>query len=133
MIELLLKAGADPNAAVGKDETALMTASRTGSVRGVTALLAKGANVNAKESYRGETALMWAAAENHPEVAKLLIAAGADVNATSTVYDFNFRKVASGGTNAIYSKGGLTPLLFAARQGSVEAAKVLLEAGANPD
>jgi ankyrin repeat protein len=131
MIALLLKAGADPNAAVGEGETPLMTASRTGSVSGVKALLAAGAKADTKESYRGETALMWAVAENHPEVAKLLIAAGADVNAESTFYDFNFRKVASGGTQAIYFRGGFTPLLFAARQGAVESAQVLLDAGAD--
>ncbi|MBV9744536.1 MAG: ankyrin repeat domain-containing protein, partial [Acidobacteriia bacterium] len=54
-----------------------------------------------------------------------------DVNASSTFYDFNFRKVASGGTQAIYYRGGLTPLLFASRQGAVESAKVLLDAGAD--
>ena len=131
MMEALLDAGADPNAAIGEGETPLMTAARTGSVRGVQALLRHGASVNAKESYRGETALMWAVAEDHPDVAKLLIDQGAQVNARSTVYDFNFRKVASGGTQAIYSKGGLTALLFAARQGSVESAKVLIAAGAD--
>ena len=131
MIELLLKAGADPNAPIGEGETPLMTASRTGTISGVKALLAAGANVNAKEAYRGETALMWAVAENQADVAKLLIAAGAEVNAKSTFYDFNFRKVASGGTQAIYFRGGFTPLLFAARQGAVEAAQVLVDAGAD--
>jgi len=130
-IELLLKAGADPNATVNQGETPLMTASRTGTVRGVKALLAAGAKVNTSESYRGETALMWAVAENHADVAKFLIAAGADVNARSTYYDFKFRKVASGGTQAIYFRGGFTPLLFAARQGATQAAQVLLESGAD--
>jgi len=131
MMAALLKAGADPNATIGEGETPLMTASRTGSMEGVKALLAAGAKVNTTESYRGETALMWAVAENHADVAKLLMAAGADVNARSTYYDFKFRKVASGGTQAIYYRGGLTPLLFAARQGAVESARVLLDAGAD--
>ena len=131
MIELLVKAGADPNATVGQGETPLMTASRTGSVSGVKALLAAGADAKARESYRGETALMWAVAENHADVARLLIAAGADVNARSTYYDFSFQKVASGGTQAIYFRGGLTSLLFAARQGAVESAQALIEAGAD--
>ncbi len=131
MIEALLKAGADANTVIGEGETPLMNASRTGRVNGVKALLARGANVNAKESYRGETALMWAATENHADVAKALIDAGADLNARSTIYDFNFRKVASGGTQSIYSKGGFTALLFAARQGSVEAAQALIAAGAD--
>jgi uncharacterized protein len=131
MIEALVKAGADPNAAFGEGETPLMTASRTGSVAGVRALLPAGANVNATDKYRGENALMWAVSENHAEVAKLLVAAGADVNARSTLFDFNFRKVAAGGTQAVYSRGGLTPLLFAARQGATESARVLLDAGAD--
>lgn len=131
MIEALLKAGADANATVGQGETPLMTAARTGSISGVEALLAHGANVNAKEAYRGETALMWAVAENHADVARLLIDAGADVNARSTYFDYNFRKVASGGTQAVYYRGGLTPLLFVARQGAMEAAQVLIAAGAD--
>lgn len=131
MIEALVKAGADVNAPYGEGETPLMSAARTGSVAGVKALLAAGANANATDTYRGETALMWAVAENHADVARLLVAAGADVNARSTFYDFNFRKVAAGGTQAVYSRGGLTPLLFAARQGSIESAAVLLGAGAD--
>lgn len=131
MIEALLKAGADPNATVGEGETALMAASRAGSVRGVQALLARGANVKAKDAYRGETALMWAVAENHADIAKILIDAGSDVNARSTFYDYSFRKVASGGTQAILFRGGLTPLIFAARQGAIESAKVLIAAGAD--
>jgi len=131
MIESLLKAGADSNATIGEGETPLMTASRAGAAGGVKALLARGADVKAKDGYRGETALMFAVAENHAEVAKLLIAAGADVNARSTFYDFNFRKVASGGTQAVYFRGGLTPLMFAARQGAIEAAEVLVAAGAD--
>ena len=131
MIEALVKAGADVNSAFGEGETPLMTASRTGSAAGVKALLAAGAKVNATDKYRGQNALMWAVAENHADVAKLLIAAGADVNVRSTLYDFSFRKVAAGGTQAVYSRGGLTALLLAARQGATESAKVLLDAGAD--
>ena len=131
MIEALVKAGADVNAAFGEGETPLMTASRTGSVAGVKALLAAGAKVNATDKYRGQTALMWAVSEDHADIAKLLVAAGADVNVRSTLFDFNFRKVAAGGTQAVYSRGGLTALLLAARQGALESAKVLLDAGAD--
>src|SRR5258708_4174954 len=131
MIEALVKSGADVNAPFGEGETPLMTASRTGSVIGVKAMLAAGANVNATDQSRGQTALMWAVAENHADVAKLLVAAGADLNVRSTLFDFNFRKVATGGTQAVYSRGGLTALLLAARQGSTESAAVPLDPGAN--
>ena len=70
MIELLLKAGADPNAALPEGETVLMTAARTGNPDAIKVLLAHDANVNAKENTLGETALMWAAAENHPDAVK---------------------------------------------------------------
>ena len=68
VIELLLKAGADPNTTMEEGETVLMTAARTGKVDAVKALLVHGATANARESFEGETALMWAAAENHVDV-----------------------------------------------------------------
>ena len=77
MVELLLKVGADANTVLPGGETALMTASRTGKVGAVKALLAAAADVNAKESKFGQTALMWAAAEGHAETVDALVAAGA--------------------------------------------------------
>ena len=83
MIEMLLAAGANPNATLPTGETALMTAVDTGKVNAVKALLAHGANVNAREARMGQTALMWAMAEGHVEVARVLIERGADVRARS--------------------------------------------------
>ena len=60
-------AGANPNAALLSGETVLMTCSRTGEAAAVRALLARGANVNAKEPSHDQTALMWAAAQAHSE------------------------------------------------------------------
>ena len=48
-----------------------MTAARTGRVEPVKLLLARGADVNARER-KGQTALMWAAAEGHVEVIQAL-------------------------------------------------------------
>jgi len=132
IIEQLIKAGADPNTATSEGETALLTASRTGSVDAVKALMAHGANVNAREQWLGETALMWAAAENHAAVVRTLVAAGADLNARSDVQDapvLEFPR--SGGPNAPFPRGGWTPLMYAARQGAREAARALAELGAN--
>ena len=55
-----------------------MTAARAGNVDAVRLLLDRGADVNAREKYKGQTALMWAAAERHPAVVKLLLDRGAD-------------------------------------------------------
>jgi ankyrin repeat protein len=111
MIELLLKAGEDVNAPLPGGETPLMTAARTGKLDAVKLLIARGADVNAKEAKRGQMAIHWAAAEGHAAVLEALIAAGADFKAQLD--------------------SGFTPLLFAAREGKKEAVRVLLKAGAD--
>lgn len=146
MVEKLLSAGANANLASPSGETPLMTCSRSGSAEAVKALLAHGANVNAKESLRDQTALMWAVAERHSEVVRLLLAHGADVHARTRITrqlivreDTGARLVCPPppGINARctsaeeVAKGGSTPLLFAARSGDLESAKMLVEAGAN--
>ena len=130
MIERLLAAGADPNAAVTLGETALMTVARTGNVEAARALLAHGAAVDAREQWRGQTALMWAVGEGHPEMVQELIAHGADVNARSAVQHWE-RQVTAEPREKWLPPGGLTPLLFAARQACLACARVLVDKGAD--
>lgn len=130
MIEKLLKAGADVESPNADGQTALMVVARTGRVDAAQALLRRGARVNAVEQWRGQTALMWAAAESQPAIVKALVAAGADVNARSTVN--NWQRQVTAEPRAIYRPaGGLTPLLYAAREGCVDCAKYLADAGAD--
>ena len=132
MIQTLLKAGADANGATLEGESVLLTAARTGSVPAINALLAQGANVNARENWMGETPLMWAAAENHASAVQTLLKAGAEINARSAVQDppvLSFTR--SGGPNSPFPRGGWTPLMYAARQGALDAARTLADAGAN--
>lgn len=63
----------------------LFEATRKGDVAAVTALLDKGADVNAKFRY-GTTALFKAAERGHVAVVKLLLDRGADVNVKDTFY-----------------------------------------------
>ncbi len=141
MIEKLLKAGANPNAALTKTgDTALMMTARTGKPDAVKVLLDHGAQVNAKETWGDTTPLMWAVSQRHPDVAKLLIDRGADVNAKS-----KFVPSASGrgfeGTTPVDAKpnqaaeehasGLMTPLMFAAREDDLESARLLVAAGAD--
>jgi ankyrin repeat protein len=130
IVEALLKAGADVEATYGEGERPLMTAARAGSVPVVRVLLARGAFVNARDTWQGQSALMWATAEDHAEVARVLIEAGADVNARSTIHNFDSLTTGGGGVILDRHMGGLTALHFAARQGAIKTAEVLLSKGA---
>jgi len=129
IIERLLKAGADPNSTSTEGETALMTVARTGVVEAAKVLLDHGAKVDAREEWHGQTALMWAVNEEHPAMIKELIAHGADVNAVSNINKWERQNTAEPREKWLPS-GGLTPLLFAARQGCLECEQILLDAGA---
>jgi ankyrin repeat protein len=151
MIDTLLRAGAGANTANPGGETALMTAARTGKVDAVKLLLDRGAAIDAKESVRGQTALMWATLENHADTVKLLLARGADINAQTNVSIPDGMETSisrTDGTRAqsanigaagpgVYRaraipspSGAMTPLMFAAREGHAEIARILVDAKA---
>jgi ankyrin repeat protein len=147
MIRLLLDAGADPNAADPTGETPLMTASKIGDLASVRLLLDRGAVVDTRDPEFQQTALMVAVRENHPDLVRLLIDRHADVNAKTrtgrtppwilpnSVPGFGHGiGIVRGGLPERGSRylvpGGLTPLLYAARDGRVDSARMLLAAGA---
>src|SRR5688572_981019 len=147
MLDVLLKAGADPNTANPGGETVLMTATRTGSVDAVKLLIERGAKVNATEGVRGQTALMWAVLENHPNVARLLIEKGADVNAQTVVVipdgttgepgTATSGNIGANGPGFYRARavptpsGAMSALLFAAREGNQNMARILVDAKAD--
>ena len=112
MVELLLKAGADPNTALPGGETALMTAARTGKVEAVKALLV----ARRRRQRQGEQSQA-----DRPDVgrrrrqcrsrAKRCIQAGAD-----------YRERLDSGFDAF---------LFAVREGRTNVVRALLKAGAD--
>jgi uncharacterized protein len=123
-----------------------MTAARTGNVDAVKMLIARGANVNARETWHNQTALMWAAAENHGDVVRALVAAGADMNARAKVVAGMPERprggasgeIAQQGVHSNFPKGGLTALLYAVRQNAVDGVRALADKGvdlnqADPD
>ncbi len=144
MIETLLKAGADVNAPVlAHGETALMMAARSGHVDAVRVLLDHGAQVNTQDTLRGTTALMWATEQGHAAVVQLLTEHGADLRIQSAALtppgrrglgyaNSNVVFGASGRATAkVPSKGGLTALLFAVREGSLDCVQILVAKGAD--
>jgi uncharacterized protein len=88
----------------------LIKAAGDGDLEMVKSLIAKGANVNAKDE-DGETALMGAAEKGHLEIVKLLLGKGAKVNAKN--------------------EEGVTALMGAAEKGYLEIVRLLLDKGAN--
>jgi ankyrin repeat protein len=89
----------------------LLDAADRDDVNTLRALLAAGADVNAKGPF-DETALIRAANGGHEKSVRLLVKSGADLNAKSV--------------------DGYTPLILAAQYGYAAAARALLDAGADP-
>jgi len=118
-----------------------MMAAASGSVEALKVLLAHGADANAKDKTNEQTALMFASALNRADAIKVLAEHGAKLDTTSKVFEpaqggdaqGQAQATARGGRargNATVL-GGLTALHFAAREGSLNAVKALVSAGAN--
>jgi ankyrin repeat protein len=131
LVRMLLAAGGEPDSALPEGDTVLMLAARSGNLAAVRLLLDAGAAIDARDAWHGETALIWAAGENHAEVVRLLLERGADVHAVSTEFAWDFVKQT--GVASALPRGGLTALLTAAREDSLESAAVLLDHGADPN
>lgn len=151
IIELLLAAGADPNARDTVGETMLMAAVGSGELEAVTTLLAHGAEVDAREAAHEQTALMFAARAGNERIVDALLAAGAAVDSRTRIGNeprwvlpnsragFGFGKgIIRGGLPEDrgmrpFQSGGMTPLLYAAREGHTTTVARLLDAGAAID
>jgi uncharacterized protein len=130
MIQALLTAGADPKTLTTEDgETVLMTAARAGNTEAARLLLDRGADVNAREKYKGQTALMWAAAERHPDIVKLLLERGADWKIRSSDRETRLPRLSAASSVSPMARGGFPALLYAAREGDVETAQVMVDKG----
>ena len=128
----LLKAHADPNLGNADGQTPLMVIARTSNIAAAKELLKRGARVDEVERWHGQTPLMWAAAEKQPAMVKLLIRHGAQVDMRSNVRDWK-RMVTAEPRAQGRLPGGLTPLLYAAREGCLDCVKYLLDAKADVD
>ena len=151
LMATLLAAGADPNGAAPSGETLLMTSARAGVVKAMQLLIDAGAKVDAREPAFNQTALMLAARSNSAEATALLLDNGADINARTSVGETPpfvppCKGTGCGSEGAGINrgglpdrgrrdpvKGGMTPLLYAAREGSDAAMAVLIKRRANTE
>ena len=132
VLKALLDGGANVESPTAENQTALMVVARTANVEAAKLLLDHGAKVNAMETFDHQSALMWAANERQGAMVRLLIAHGADINARSRVHD-NDPRVTAEPRVRYDPSGGLSPLMFAAREGCLDCAKALVVAGARID
>jgi ankyrin repeat protein len=141
MIEALLNAGADPNSAKSDGATALMAAATSGNPQAIKVLMDHGANINATEKVHGQSAVMFAAALNRPGAIRMLASRGAALNASTRVEKLESQKLDDNGNplpkadetvnGGNTTMGGMTALLFSARDGALDAVKALVESGAD--
>lgn len=146
VIELLVAAGADPNARNEAGQTPLMIAAAQGGPEAVTALAAAGARLEDEGGEGGSgsnRALNFAAAEGNVAAAAALLDAGASPDGGQTpplwtaCYTANWeiaRLLLGRGAkpDAGPADSFRTPLMEAACRGNVEIVQALLDAGADP-
>jgi ankyrin repeat protein len=132
MVKTLLDAGARPDTPNQDGETALMLAIKTGELPVVEMLIQAGANVNAMETFHNQTALMWAAAapRNAGEMVRLLLSKGANFKPRALYRDWE-SQITSEPRAQYRPVGGLTALLYAARNGCYDCVEALIAAGAD--
>jgi ankyrin repeat protein len=124
-------------------QTPFMGAAQKGDTEKVQALVAQGADVNAKAN-NGITALMFAAYEGHTDTVQALVAQGADVNAKANDGGTALMQAAYEGhtdtVQALLEKGvdanakannGSTALMFAAYEGHTDTVQALVAQGAD--
>ena len=137
MVKTLLGAGAGVESPNLDGETVLMLAIKTGSLPVVQLLIEAGAKVNVVEKEHQQTPLMYAAAaektagaKNAGEMVKLLLSKGADVKARSLSYDWPSH-ISEEPRVQYHPFGGLTALLYAARDGCYDCVEALIAKGAD--
>ncbi|XP_006873616.1 PREDICTED: ankyrin repeat and SOCS box protein 3 [Chrysochloris asiatica] len=146
IIQILLEAGADPNATTSEKTTPLFLAVENGQINGVKLLLRHGANVNGSHSMCGWSALHQASFQENSEIIKLLLKKGAnkewqdDFGITPLFVAAQYGKlesltllISSGANVNCQALDKATPLFIAAQEGHTQCVELLLSSRADPD
>jgi ankyrin repeat protein len=132
MVKALLDAGAKPDSANQDGETPLMLAIKTGELPVVELLIKAGANVNQIEKFHNQTPLMWAASapKNAGALVKLLLSKDANLKPRALYSDWP-SQITSEPRAQYRPVGGLTALLYAARDGCYDCVEAMIASGAD--
>ncbi|KAM8942022.1 ankyrin repeat and SOCS box protein 3 isoform 3-T6 [Lycaon pictus] len=146
IVQILLEAGADPNATTLEETTPLFLAVENGQIDVLRLLLRHGANVNGSHSMCGWNALHQATFQENAEIIKLLLKKGAnkecqdDFGITPLFVAAQYGKleslsilISSGANVNCQALDKATPLFIAAQEGHVECVELLVSSGADPD
>nr|KAF6428939.1 ankyrin repeat and SOCS box containing 3 [Molossus molossus] len=146
IVQILLEAGADPNATTLEETTPLFLAVENGRMDVLRLLLRHGANVNGSHSMCGWNALHQATFQENAEIIKLLLKRGAnkecqdDFGITPLFVAAQYGKleslsilISSGANVNCQALDKATPLFIAAQEGHTECVELLLSSGADPN
>ncbi|CAK6435081.1 unnamed protein product [Pipistrellus nathusii] len=146
IVQILLEAGADPNATTLEETTPLFLAVENGRMDVLRLLLRYGANVNGSHSMCGWNALHQASFQENTEIIKLLLKRGAskecqdDFGITPLFVAAQYGKleslsilISSGANVNCQALDKATPLFIAAQEGHTECVELLLSSGADPN
>ena len=141
-VRQLIARGFDPNTVNNKGDYALIVALREPSLKVVSVLLESPKTRAEVRTAKDESPLMLAALKGYQEICQQLIKRDADVNKPGWT---PLHYAATGGHTSVMrllldnyayidaaSPNGSTPLMMAAMYGTQDAAKLLLDAGADP-
>jgi ankyrin repeat protein len=146
VIRLLLDAKDEVTATNANGTTPLMLAAAAGKADAVKLLIDRGADVNARDATHGQTALMFAAAMGRLDAVNVLMQRKADPNLATKVSPIitmaerykaqtqgkgNRGITSEGGRSDVRAMGGMTALMFAAREGHLDVVRALVAAGAD--
>lgn len=143
MVRWLLSQGADANARDSYQHSVLSKAATWGATACVKLLIEAGADVRAEDHVQSQPI----SHASTPEIARMLVEAGADINFISgegyTLLKYSAEGVRPEMVRALLDMGAdtdaetrrysTTPLYVAVQQDDLEIARLLLEAGANPN
>lgn len=130
ILQELVEAGADVNAADESGYTPLMEAAREGELQTVRYLLDKGAAVDPASGATKPSALFLAAGESAPMVMQLLIERGANLEFKHTIQSININSRRNT-PNQLSIYKSATPLFVAVEEEDLRSVQLLLDKGAN--